>query len=230
MIPLLFALASPGHAIECGALRPLYARVAVSGSPGEARRARQALAACDQPGSPPPLPRSEPDKDCSSTQARIDELVSLGGDPTPFQGLVLNCDPVTPASSWRFQTATLTSSFGWRFHPILKRDKLHTGIDLDADPGDRVPALAAGVVTRAERAGGYGLLVEVDHGGGYRTRYAHNSRLLVHPGDTVAAGQVLAEAGSTGLSTGVHVHLEVRRDDEPVDPAPFVRNPGLLTW
>lgn len=233
MLIFLLILSLSAPAGDCGALRRLYAQVAVSGDDGQARTARAALDACIAPTSsgashivsPPP-----DDGRCAHLRAQVAELDSLGGDTMPFQGLLAGC-PTTTAKlpgNWSFLSATVTSPFGWRIHPIKKRRKHHDGVDLDAEPGDIIPALAAGSVVRARRASGYGLLVEIEHEGGTRTRYAHNDRLLVQEGDRVKAGQSLAEAGSTGLSTGVHVHLEVLVAGRAVDPMPYIRNPSML--
>ncbi len=94
----------------------------------------------------------------------------------------------------------------------------HEGIDLAVPRGTPVRAVAAGRVSYADWAGSYGILVKIDHGGGLETRYAHNSRLEVEPGEYVAAGQIVARSGSTGNSTGPHIHFEVRLHDEPLNP------------
>ena len=111
-----------------------------------------------------------------------------------------------------------TSGFGPRVHPITGRHQHHAGVDVAAPSGTPVAAAAAGTVVRAGSAGGYGLLVEVDHGQGVVTRYAHLSATDVAPGQRVAAGAQLGAVGSTGRSTGPHLHLELRVDGEPVDP------------
>jgi murein DD-endopeptidase MepM/ murein hydrolase activator NlpD len=120
----------------------------------------------------------------------------------------------------------VTSQFGNRMDPFLGRLALHSGIDFQADVGDDVKSTGAGKVIAAGPAAGYGNMVEVDHGQGITTRYGHMSRILVRVGDTVAAGDVVGRAGSTGRSTGPHVHYEVRRDGEPVDPIHFL-NAGM---
>lgn len=110
-----------------------------------------------------------------------------------------------------------TSNFGMRRHPITGEIKPHTGTDFGAAPGTPVMAAAGGTVTRAEWAGGYGNLVELDHNG-FVTRYAHLSRIDVSRGQIVAPGQVVGAVGSTGDSTGPHLHFEVRVKGKPVDP------------
>ena len=117
----------------------------------------------------------------------------------------------------------MTSGFGLRADPFGAGGQFHKGIDYAANRGDPVLAVADGVVTFAGDRAGYGHTIEVDHGNGYVTRYAHNSRLTRRVGDLVRAGGEIAKAGSTGRSTGVHVHLEVWRDGAYVDPARFMR-------
>lgn len=117
----------------------------------------------------------------------------------------------------------ITSGFGGRADPFGGGTQYHKGIDFDANTGDPVLAVADGVVSYAGVRSGYGNVVEVDHGNGYVTRYAHNSRLLVKVGDLVRVGGQLAKAGSTGRSTGAHVHFEVWEDGRVVDPRKFLR-------
>lgn len=120
----------------------------------------------------------------------------------------------------------VTSRYGNRIDPFLGRLALHAGIDFKAETGQPVKSTGSGKVTIAGPATGYGNLVEVDHGQGITTRYGHLSRILVREGDTVATGDVIGRAGSTGRSTGPHVHYEVRRDSNPVDPVHFL-NAGM---
>ncbi|TNC13801.1 M23 family metallopeptidase [Methylobacterium terricola] len=117
----------------------------------------------------------------------------------------------------------LSSTFGYRADPFTRGLALHTGIDLRGEYGAPARATAAGTVTQADYAGGYGNMVEVDHGHGLVTRYAHLSAIAVVPGQAVAAGQVVGRVGSTGRSTGTHLHYETRIDGEPVDPQRFLR-------
>lgn len=119
--------------------------------------------------------------------------------------------------------AEQTSGFGTRIDPFLGRPAQHTGVDFRAAPGSPVFSTAPGKVIAAGHNGGYGLMVEIDHGGGIATRYAHLSAILVEEGETVAAQKVIGRVGSTGRSTGPHLHYEVRIDDEAVDPARFLR-------
>ena len=116
----------------------------------------------------------------------------------------------------------ITSSFGNRADPFGRGRQFHKGIDFDANVGDPVMSVADGVVSFAGPRSGYGNTIEVDHGNGYVTRYAHNSRLTVKVGDLVRAGQQVAKAGSTGRSTGAHVHFEVWEDGNVVNPRKFL--------
>lgn len=122
----------------------------------------------------------------------------------------------------------MTSTFGYRTDPFLGRPALHSGVDLREDYGAPVKATAGGTVVSAGSSGGYGNMVEIDHGGGVATRYAHLSAILAAPGQRVAAGAVVGRVGSTGRSTGPHLHYEVRLDGEPVDPARFLKAASVL--
>lgn len=121
------------------------------------------------------------------------------------------------------ESGYISSFFGTRPDPFTGESAFHAGIDFAAAPGTRVLAAADGVVSYAGRDKGYGKLVEVTHGNGYVTRYAHNASLLVEAGQTVRRGDSLALMGSTGRSTGTHLHFEVLRDGRPVNPMSFVR-------
>ncbi len=116
----------------------------------------------------------------------------------------------------------ITSGFGRRADPFGRGGQFHKGIDFDANVGDAVMAVADGVVSFADSRSGYGKTIEIDHGNGYVTRYAHNSRLVVKSGDLVRAGQEVAKAGSTGRSTGAHVHFEVWENGSVVNPRKFL--------
>ncbi|MDK1386607.1 M23 family metallopeptidase [Sinorhizobium sp. 8-89] len=116
----------------------------------------------------------------------------------------------------------ITSNFGNRLDPFLGRLALHAGIDFRASTGTRIRTAAAGTVTVAGPTGGYGNMVEIDHGNGVVTRYAHLSVILVNVGDHVRADDVIAKSGSTGRSTGPHLHYEVRLNDQAVDPMRFL--------
>jgi murein DD-endopeptidase MepM/ murein hydrolase activator NlpD len=119
--------------------------------------------------------------------------------------------------------AQVTSPFGYRADPFIGRLALHTGVDLLQPYGSDIRATAAGRVVHAGVAGGYGNMVEIDHGFGLATVYGHMSEIDVSEGQVVAAGDLLGRLGSTGRSTGPHLHYEVRVDGEPVDPERFLR-------
>jgi murein DD-endopeptidase MepM/ murein hydrolase activator NlpD len=124
---------------------------------------------------------------------------------------------------------TESSGFGWRDDPIRHTRRFHSGTDFRGKPGTPVVAAGDGVVTFSGRMGGYGNMVEIDHGNGLATRYGHMSEVLVEEGQDVEPGAVLGRIGSTGRSTGPHLHYEVRVDGEPVDPTRFLRaGSGLL--
>jgi murein DD-endopeptidase MepM/ murein hydrolase activator NlpD len=116
-----------------------------------------------------------------------------------------------------------TSGFGVRSDPFLGRAAMHTGLDFRAATGDPVRATANGKVVSAGWAGGYGRMVEIDHGNGLSTRYGHLSEIGVKVGEAIKIGQVIGEVGSTGRSTGPHLHYETRIDGEAVDPQKFLR-------
>lgn len=117
----------------------------------------------------------------------------------------------------------ISSPFGNRMHPILRSNRFHAGIDIPAPTGTNIIAAATGRVVFAGTQGGYGRTVIIDHGGGIMTLYAHNSQLLVKEGDKVTQGNVIARVGSTGMSTGPHLHFEVRERGKYVDPIPWVK-------
>jgi len=116
----------------------------------------------------------------------------------------------------------VTSKFGYRRHPITGRSSLHKGIDIAGKVGSDIVAMADGLVIFSGRKSGYGNVVEIRHANGLETRYAHNSRNVVKEGDMVRKGQVIAKLGSTGRSTGPHVHFEVRRNGDAVDPMRYL--------
>lgn len=116
----------------------------------------------------------------------------------------------------------ITSPFGWRVHPIFGTQRYHSGIDIGADYGDPILAADSGTVIFSGWMGGYGKAVVIDHGGGISTLYAHNSELLVEAGYRVQKGQLISRCGSTGYSTGPHLHFEVREDGTPVSPLGYL--------
>jgi len=118
------------------------------------------------------------------------------------------------------------SGFGFRADPFTGRGALHTGLDFPSPVGTEIHAAAGGVVRTAEMHPEYGLMLEIDHGNGLMTRYGHTSRILVKVGDLVKRGQVVADVGTTGRSTGPHLHFEVLVDGIPQDPQRFLAGPN----
>lgn len=117
----------------------------------------------------------------------------------------------------------ITSNYGYRVHPIQGTRKLHTGMDIGAKSGADVIAAASGTVIMAKYYGGYGNCIIIDHGGGISTLYGHMSAFVAKNGDYVTAGQTIGKVGSTGNSTGPHLHFEVRINGETTDPAAYVK-------
>jgi murein DD-endopeptidase MepM/ murein hydrolase activator NlpD len=122
-----------------------------------------------------------------------------------------------------------SSGFGMRIDPFLKSPAMHTGLDMRGDPGDPVRATANGTVTFAGWQGGYGKMVEIDHGNGVATRYGHLSSIDTEVGHTIKIGQIIGKVGTTGRSTGPHLHYETRIDGEAVDPQRFLRAGAKLS-
>jgi murein DD-endopeptidase MepM/ murein hydrolase activator NlpD len=134
--------------------------------------------------------------------------------------------PLSPRTV-SFQMPTngrISSSFGNRFHPIDKRVKFHGGLDIAVPLGTRVNSAADGVVAFAGQKGGYGNLVIIQHPDGRETRYGHLQKILVSAGDPVSAGQEVAKSGSTGKSTGPHLHFEIRENGQVVNPLKILSN------
>lgn len=126
-------------------------------------------------------------------------------------------------SGWPVIGGYISSVFGWRSDPFNGRRTRHNGIDFAAPAGSTVSAVAAGLVTKVKRISGYGLMVEINHGNGYVTRYGHNRRTMVNEGDRVKNGQKIATVGSSGRSTGPHVHFEVELNGYVVNPAQYIQ-------
>lgn len=137
-----------------------------------------------------------------------------------------SCDKATGDLTTPVTGAPVTSEYGWRIHPIYGDERFHTGIDLGAASGTPVQAADGGTVVFADVSGsmtsGYGQLVIIDHGNGRESWYAHLNSMNVQEGQQVAPGDVLGDVGSTGGSTGPHLHFEVRENGEPVDPRQYV--------
>jgi murein DD-endopeptidase MepM/ murein hydrolase activator NlpD len=120
------------------------------------------------------------------------------------------------------KNVSMSSLFGWRIDPFTGQKALHNGVDFTAAEGTEILAAADGVVSHVESHPAYGLVVELDHGQNIMTRYAHTSKILVKPGDLIKKGQLIALIGSTGRSTGAHLHFEVLRNGAAENPIPFL--------
>ncbi|HET6784199.1 MAG TPA: M23 family metallopeptidase [Pseudoxanthomonas sp.] len=152
------------------------------------------------------------------------QFAASGKQLSVLEALLFNRELDKNATPSRMPIANsyITSGFGGRADPLGGGSQYHRGIDFEADVGDPVLSVADGVVSFAGVKSGYGNVVDVDHGNGYVTRYAHNSRLVVRVGDLVRVGQEIAKAGSTGRSTGAHVHFEVWENGNVVNPRKFL--------
>lgn len=151
-----------------------------------------------------------------AVESQSDRLAALKTSAEAYQHKMRHTPNAWPV------TGRVTSEYGRRRHPTRGVYQHHAGIDIAVPLGTPVLATAAGKVVHAGPNGGYGLTVVIDHGYGLRTLYAHNARVLVQPGDRVERGDVIALAGSTGVSTGPHVHYEVHVDGRPVNPREFL--------
>ena len=118
---------------------------------------------------------------------------------------------------------SITSEYGYRIHPILKTKRMHTGIDIGAPAGTSIKAVADGTVIFAGWLGAYGNATVIDHGGGISSMYAHQSSILVKENQDVKKGDVIGKVGSTGWSTGPHLHFEVRKDGDPINPWNYLK-------
>ena len=118
--------------------------------------------------------------------------------------------------------ANLTSDYGMRTHPVIGGRRAHKGVDLSAPTGTPIYATADGIVSRANRFSSYGLFVSIEHGASLQTRFAHMSRIAVADGERVEKGDIIGYVGSTGRSTGPHLHYEVRIDGQAVNPIPYM--------
>ena len=187
---------------------------------GETMLAATSVAMAEMPGEEPLEDYGELDLDeeIDRPVIRFGRAVDLAGrDIEPMaKGLSGGIGGIP--SGLPMSSARLTSGFGTRYHPTLGGQRFHAGVDLAAPTGTPVSATASGRVTRAGWAGGYGILVAIDHGGSRETRYAHLSALAVLPGETVKQGQVIGYVGSTGRSTGPHLHYETRVAGQPTNP------------
>lgn len=118
---------------------------------------------------------------------------------------------------------SISSKYGKRTDPVNKKKGIHEGVDIRGKRGDKIRATAGGVVIKAFKNGGYGNYVEIDHGNGYRTVYAHMQNYLVKKGESIEQGQIIGQVGSSGRSTGPHLHYEIRLNKKPVNPTKFMK-------
>lgn len=161
--------------------------------------------------------------DPQSLQPGILLLLPGGKAPAPSRPAAANRGSSgSGILAWPVQ-GRITSGYGWRTHPITGKRDFHSGIDIGAPTGTAIKAAAAGTVTYAGWMGGYGNMVIIDHGNGLETQYAHNSSLLVSAGQKVQRGQQIAKAGATGVATGPHLHFNVARNGEYVNPLSCLR-------
>lgn len=164
-----------------------------------------------------------PDVEFSSLFASWGELANTGTQVTTSGAIIPapRADVSIP-SRMPLDNMTLTSTFGMRTHPVLGGRRQHNGIDLAAPTGTPVYATADGRVSMAQWYSSYGNYVQIEHGGALQTRYAHLSAYTVREGDMVRKGDLIGYVGSTGRSTGPHLHYEVRVENVAVDPVPFL--------
>lgn len=143
-----------------------------------------------------------------------------------IQDLIMEQDLAAQAlpAGWPVRSGYISSNYGFRIHPIKKARIHHDGVDFASPRGTPVFAVADGIVTFSGRKGGYGNTVDIRHIDGLVTRYAHNASNHVKVGQMVHQGQKIAAVGSTGMSTGPHVHFEVRKDGKAIDPMPYLRS------
>ncbi len=196
------------------AIMTILARTGVKVAEDEAVETKTASTTADEDGIGGPFVEPETTEAFDSSLVGLD--TALGRlESVRSQARKLPFNNPSPASD-------ITSSFGNRLDPFLGRLALHAGIDFRAPTGTRILATAPGTVITAGKTGGYGNMVEIDHGNGITTRYAHLSTILVNAGDKITAGEAIARSGSTGRSTGPHLHYEVRLNGEAVDPMRFL--------
>jgi murein DD-endopeptidase MepM/ murein hydrolase activator NlpD len=156
-------------------------------------------------------------QELEETSRQLEKMIrQLQGDSSEALGTGVYTWP-TPGYT------SISSPYGMRFHPILKQRKMHTGVDIRAPMGATIVAADSGKVIHAGWMGGYGQVLVVDHGNGISTLYAHQSAFLVGNGDTVSRGQAIGKVGSTGWSTGPHLHFEVRINGSYTDPMPYIQ-------
>ena len=190
------------------------------------------LQAGTTPGRGGPAPTLERSLSLDEFNAMLAQLSRQVDQRTDELG-VLEALLVTDSANKKFlptlkpiEDAWFSSNFGWRIDPFNGLQSFHEGIDFPADVGTPIDAAASGKVVAAEVHPAYGKMIEIDHGNGLVTRYAHCSALLVKEGDLVVRGQLIGRVGNTGRSTGPHLHFEVRLNGVPQNPARFLQASG----
>lgn len=179
------------------------------------RRALDPKAGLGGPYIPPPLPGDSDSAFGMAYEAARNDLIQAAA----FRKFSDHVPLGVPLAS----AAEIMSGFGIRRDPFTRGMAMHGGVDLREEPGAPVRATAAGRIIEADWSGGYGRMVEIDHGGGLVTRYAHLSRIAVKPGEWVERGHIVGRVGSTGRSTGPHLHYETHIDGNAVNPLRFIR-------
>ncbi len=169
-----------------------------------------------------PITELDLQKKITETMAKIDFDTDYLSDieakllqQSVLKDMLPNSSPINAAFN--------SSSYGWRIDPFNGNKAFHEGLDFSAATGTPIYAAAGGIVTTAERTADYGNIVKVDHGSGLETRYAHASKLMVKVGDRVEKGQIVALVGSTGRSTGAHLHYEIRLNGNALDPRKYLK-------
>jgi murein DD-endopeptidase MepM/ murein hydrolase activator NlpD len=170
-------------------------------------------------------PMTEPDLQAAileltqAVDARDESLSSIEAkilQQSVLKDMLPNSNPINAAFN--------SSSYGWRIDPFNGSKAFHEGLDFTASTGTPIRAAADGIVSATEQGGAYGKLVKIEHGAGLETRYAHTSKILVKVGERVIKGQIVAEVGSTGRSTGPHLHYEIRLNGASLDPRKYLNN------
>ncbi len=175
----------------------------------------------------PQVPTSELERQLNKVQASLERQTDyfslLDARLTQQAANLARLPTAMPIESYPY----LSSSYGWRRNPFNGQMSRHEGLDFSAPSGTPIRASTGGVVRTVTVHSGYGNMVEIDHGAGLITRYAHAKVVLVKEGELVTRGQMIARVGSTGLSTGPHLHFEVRQDDKPLDPRVYLADQPL---
>ncbi len=174
------------------------------------------------PDAPTPRQRALQDEafqeQAPQSQAKVQDLSQAWNKLSQLGQATASIPSRMPVSNFSY-----TSGFGGRYDPFNGGAAFHPGVDMAGPTGEPIAAAATGTVVRAGWFGGYGNCIEIDHGHGLATRYGHLSRIMVRIGDHIGAGDQIGRMGSTGRSTGSHLHFEVRVDGHAVDPMPYLR-------